>query len=210
MAKMEREGRSPRLTLSCVKSKDAAEWESIDLRLEPIGDSCVLSRVVEVEDVAEQVAQIEADVLAFVTANAPVSKRAIRGGITGRNPRIDAALEALARRGLVKSSRKGWEACPEAPGTLGHADSEDAGGGVPHDGTPSRREGPSGHAPLRDVPEGPGHGTQHGAEPDPLTAAVDADPDTGDKLDVSYLNDLPEAEAEAEWNRLQAQQAAGR
>lgn len=199
MAKMEREGRSPRLKLSCVKVKDAAEWPPIDLRLEYTAESCVLARVVEPEVAAEQEEQMEAEVLDFVRENGPASKRAIRAAIRGGNTRVDAAVRALEDQGLVKWSKRGCEACPDPPGTLGHAASGATQSGVPESGTLSRRESSSGHARCLDVPDGTGtvdwlatlpltdeereeaHVSANGDQPDALTAkdAFEPDPASG-------------------------------
>ena len=67
------------------------------LRLEPHeSGSCTLSRVIEADAVRTSYAdRVRSDVLEFVTANAPTSKRAVRKDVTGKNHEIDDASEWL-------------------------------------------------------------------------------------------------------------------
>lgn len=131
MLKIQRDGKSPRVSLVCDKLKDAPEWDPIALRAEPSHGSLTFAVIVEKEEARDD---LRDRVLAYVTEHAPVAKRRVREGVTGRNPEIDAALVALEREGLTRQTPEGWTACPEAPGTLGHAPPQAEGGGVPRQG----------------------------------------------------------------------------
>lgn len=143
LAKVERDGKSPRVTLSCDKLKDAGEWDPIDLRLEESGESLVLSLIVEQLQLRDDLRE---RVLGYVRANGPASKRAIREAMKGRATKVDEALESLESAGSIVNTRQGWRPCPDVADTLGHA-SEGAQGRecVPAGGTPVG--GPAGDTP---------------------------------------------------------------
>ena len=150
MAKVQRDGTSPRLDLTCEKLKDAAGWPPVPLRLEPSAGSCVLSLTVQAAAAHDDVRD---RVLAFVVERGPASKRAVRKAVEGRNAGIDAALKALETAELVRLSENGWEACPDPSGTLGHAPSLPLGGGVRPEGGVCLRHPPMGHVPRRAPPK---------------------------------------------------------
>jgi len=146
LAKVDRDGLNPAVTLKCEKLKDAAEWQPLPLHLVESGGSLVLAR----PDLARNTEpdDLERQVLSYVREHGPVSKRQIRGGIKGRAETIDAKLLTLAARRLVEQTGDGWQARPAGPDTPGHAVSEAAGGGVPPTTAPLRRRGPVGTHPA--------------------------------------------------------------
>ena len=153
MAKVERTDSICELT--CSKLKDAEEWRAITLRLEPQPrGSCVLSRVAESDADLAKHERMEADVLAFVRANAPASKRAVRAGVKGRNDDKDNALSALVERAVIESSSRGYVPCPDPLGTLGHAGHPVSGEGRAHAGGIGPKALPGGAHP-RTVPTEP-------------------------------------------------------
>ena len=179
--KVERDHR--RVSLTCVKSRDMAPFEPIALKITPVGDSFTLTLPEGPEAAAKRASGIEARVLDHVVLNAPATKRSIRAAVKGRASAIDGALEALEDRGLVRSSSKGWEACPDAPDTLGHAHPQAHGGGVSHDRALSRRESLSGHAPSLDLETGAGHA--------PDTADLLGDPTFWQQLEAEMAEGVP-------------------
>jgi hypothetical protein len=145
---VKRTGQTPRLSLECDKLKDAAEWDPIPLRMDPVDTSLVLSLQAEKQEARDD---LRDRVLAYVTAHGPVGKKQIRSGVTGANPAIDAALLSLCRAGLLSHSTNGYERCPDALGTLGHRESRDC----REEGAPPGGIGPKGppvEAPPESVP----------------------------------------------------------
>jgi hypothetical protein len=112
-----------------------------------LGEADGRRQIVDPDAAAKRAVRMEEDVLAFIAANSPTSKRAVRGAIEARASDTDNALSVLEARGLVKRSANGLEACPDPPDTLGHAISESSGDGVSRDGHP-----PVGGVP-RDTPQ---------------------------------------------------------
>lgn len=171
-----RDGRTPRLTLTNPRQKDAPESAPLDLHLDPCGGSLVVSPVPpeparEAQATAED---IEARVLAVVEAEGPASKRAVRngvrhGGAEVGNDAIDKALERLLTASRITATGKGtgagYEACRDTLGTLRHGAERSPGGSVPEPG--GRAVGPPGgrHAPR------PGPASVPGDVPDSEVAS---------------------------------------
>ena len=147
MARVKRDGKSPRLTLTCEKLKDSGEWPDLGLRLEPAEGSCVLSRVVGAPD------DLPDRVRAFVAEHGPVSTRGVREGVRGRGQAVDEALRGLEAAGGVVRSSDRWEACPGAPDTLGHAPPTEDGGGVSGQGGKTPKGSPAGTRPAPCPPD---------------------------------------------------------
>jgi hypothetical protein len=152
LARIERDGRSSRVTLKCDKLKEAAEWEPIPVAMEPAHGSLVLSRIVEREHARDD---LQDRVEAFVAQHQPVSKRKVREGVSGRAADVDAALEALERNRRLSRSKQGWTTgpppealgpCPDGPDTPGH--------------TPSRGQGEAPCPPGGKTPKGSPDGTR--------------------------------------------------
>jgi hypothetical protein len=167
MAKVVREGKSPRLDLSCDKMKDAEGWPDLPLRLEQLHGSCIVSLVAGSEEKRDD---LHDRVLAFITEQGPASKRAVRGGVEGSNQRIDQALSALESGGLIHRIGDGWRACLSAPGTPrhgGHAGHGEEpcpqGGDVPKAPPAEARPQPPASVPVPRGTRQPGHG--HPQEP---------------------------------------------
>jgi hypothetical protein len=109
MALLKREGRTPRVTLSCQKMREGAEWPDIDLRMEPLGNSCVLTRV-EPKERGEGLRRL---VLDAISANGPLSRNAIQHHVHKRRDVVSATLRELENDGLAVESDGGWQAVPE-------------------------------------------------------------------------------------------------
>jgi hypothetical protein len=205
--KARREGTSLRVTLTCEKCKDIEPWEPVALQAEHLHGSCVLSLVIDPATAASDSSRMENAVLAFIAANGPTTKRAVREGVTGsRNDKKDQALRALESRGLVKRSGDGLETCPEPPGTPGHAVDEAADEGVPAMEGESRRLSPWGRTPSLGVEMGHGRAGACASGVGlvaPSERAVDAELQEW----LWGLSALPEDEAEARWKRREAEEA---
>ncbi|MDP9400517.1 MAG: helicase RepA family protein [Actinomycetota bacterium] len=97
-----RDGRTPRLSLTNPKQKDAAEHRAIDLQLKPVAGSLVLSRVPPEQaarDTRATADDVRERVFASVVENAPASKRTVRGSVRRQqNARRPCPLRARAGR----------------------------------------------------------------------------------------------------------------
>lgn len=156
-ARVEKDGRQ--LKLSCEALKDAAEWKRVDMWLTSVAGSCAIDAMPPEDPDADEDPRdraqrrqlaLESQVLDFVTARAPVSKRAVRAGVTGRAHDVDAALESLAEANRLHRTRDGYAPCPEAPDTVGTRPNGPKAGGVSPGDPPDVVGGP------RDTPPAPG------------------------------------------------------
>ncbi len=120
--KVKRHGQGPLAEVTCTKLKDGEEWEPITLRIEPQDTgSCVLRPVLPTESQATRSDEIQAGVLEVVRNEAPIGKSHVRKAVKGKNLAIDKALATLVDDGLIEVTGTGYQPCPEAGGTLGHA-----------------------------------------------------------------------------------------
>jgi KaiC/GvpD/RAD55 family RecA-like ATPase len=143
LAKVDRDGKSPSLTLTCDKSKDAPEFDALSLRLEPAGDSLVLSLVIE----AKPQDDLRKLVLSVVAEHEPVSGREVVKKIRKRDEDVRKALRELQREGEISEEKDGWRVRPEPPDAPGRTSAGAQGGRASQEGcTP-----PEG-APLEDAP----------------------------------------------------------
>jgi hypothetical protein len=166
MALLKREGRTPRVTLSCQKMREGAEWPDVDLRMEPLGNSCVLTRV----EPKERGVELRQLILDAISANGPLSQNAVRSRVHRRRDEVAATLRELENEGLAAEIDGGWKALPTGPGTPGNTpaavprpeplpDLFPTGPGTPGNGpreapgvgapqrTPLRSRGPEGRSP---------------------------------------------------------------
>lgn len=109
MAKLTRDGLSPRLTLTCEKSKDAAEWPPVPLALEPVAGSLVLARRVERENAGDN---LEALVLAYIAERGPASGNEIAKAVARRREVVLALLKALESARRVEGTPAGYVLVP--------------------------------------------------------------------------------------------------
>jgi hypothetical protein len=147
MVKLTRDGRSPRITMTCDKAKDAAEFDPVALSLDPSGDSCVLS--IRIENAADRL-KLREKVLALIGERGPITKNELKKAITGRHADVLKIVDELEEEGLVhRPTKHGHEVVPETLGTTGnHPTLAQAAGVVPARGdgdvVPPRREPPRG------------------------------------------------------------------
>ena len=147
MMRLDRDGRSPRLTLKCEKLKDGPEWEPVPLRLEGGDRSCVLSLRVEREEAHVDLSDA---VLRAVVDDAPVSGAAIAKVLRKRKADILSSIRTLERAGLLEETDDGWVAVPETPEPHGNRPpGEPAASGGGGSGGGGRAVGPPPWEPLR-------------------------------------------------------------
>lgn len=118
MMRLDRDGRSPRLTLKCEKLKDGAEWEPVPLRLEDGEGSRVLSLRVEREEARVDLGDA---VLRVVMDGGPVSGAAIVKALQKRKADVLRSLRALERAGMLEETGDGWVTVPEPRNRMGTA-----------------------------------------------------------------------------------------
>lgn len=109
MAKLSRDGLSSRLTLTCEKLKDAAEWAAVPLALERVAGSLVLARRVEQQKAGDD---LEALVLAYIAERGPITANKIDNGIRGRREDVLAVVKALESTGRVEGTPAGYVLVP--------------------------------------------------------------------------------------------------
>jgi hypothetical protein len=147
MVKLKRDGYSPRITLTCDKAKDAAEFDPVPLSLDPSEKSCVLS--IRVDSPADR-DELRKNVLALIDERGPISKNELNEAITGRRRELFRIVDEFVEEGVVhRPTRDGFEVVPETLGTTGnHLGGAHAAGVVPSGGerdvVPPRREPPRG------------------------------------------------------------------
>lgn len=108
MARIEREGLSPRIDLICDKPpKDGEAWPTVTLQREEIADSMVTAMVPVFETVGVALQERRQRILDFLKQNGPSSRNAIEKGVTGNNDQIRAALDQLVMDGEVIETKQG-------------------------------------------------------------------------------------------------------
>ena len=147
MMRLDRDGRSPRLTLKCEKLKDGAEWEPVPLRLEDGEGSRVLSLRVEREEARVDLGDA---VLRVVMDGGPVSGAAIVKALQKRKADVLRSLRALERAGMLEETGDGWVTVPGTPEPHGNRSSgESAASGGGGSGGGGRAVGPPPWEPPR-------------------------------------------------------------
>lgn len=136
MARVDREGQSPTVQLTCEKSpKDGAPWAPIDLRAEPVAESLVLKAVPRLLASAQAEDERRQRILEFVAEEGPVSQTRVENRIGGKRDRVRETLRQLVDEGRVRMVKHGQanlfvEPRPELGGAVG-AGSTGAPGGRP-------------------------------------------------------------------------------
>lgn len=146
MIRVERDGLSPRLKLSCEAMKDAAEWTDIRLALQPVADSRVVVQAVEGRQGSCADDDLRGRVLAYISRHGPCSKNQTSTGVTGRRDAVLAAVTALKAAGQVSRTDEGYVVVPRAAEPSGNPLS----GGDPR--TSPGREGPPVGGPPQEPP----------------------------------------------------------
>lgn len=145
MAKVDRAGRTPRLTLSCDKLKEAEEWAPLALSMKPICGSLVIARR-EDDGEAEEDGDVETLVLSWVRDHGPASGTRVADGVRKRKRDVLAAIRALEEAGKVERTSGRLVAVPKNREPARNRDRADPGGGSQGDdpvgvpGEPSGRE----------------------------------------------------------------------
>ncbi len=161
LARLERDGLSPRLTLSCDALKEFAEWNPLLLQLEEAAEARVISLCVEAIEQRDDLREL---ILAAVVRRGPISGNAVADAIGKRKADVLKALRALREVGRVEKTQHGYVPVPVAPEPAGNgwpgassgggsAEGETPVGGpqrepprappAPDDGSPPRGEGAS-------------------------------------------------------------------
>jgi AAA domain len=205
MAKVERRDKhSRRFSLKCVKSRDAPEFGSIELDLELVGPSCVVSRWAAPEVAVEQAPDLDDRLLAYVEEHGPVSGSKVVKAVKGQRAEITwDALRGLEARSLLITTPKGLQAIPGARESPGSGSREATVEGDSESGEERRSLSPSGiprslsDSREREAPLDPEESTD-GQAPDLLAAAVGAEGAAGER---AYAERFKRDQAEGRWGR---------
>jgi hypothetical protein len=115
MVRLERDGQSPRVSVTCDKSKDFDRWAPITLERRPVGDSLVLDELSWFESATTAVQELREKVLAFVGEHGPVSRNRIEQGVGGNSRQVRSTVEQLVAEKALTETVSGRGSLYETP-----------------------------------------------------------------------------------------------
>lgn len=102
MARIDRNGQSPRVELACDKPpKDGEAWATITLDARRVAGSLVMAVVPTFTAAVEAEEDRREKVIEFVTEHGSVSRNKIENGVGGKRGHVRQALDQLAVEGVL-------------------------------------------------------------------------------------------------------------